>query len=91
MVKAYREQYLLLISEIKKKTSIGICGEKTIAVHISPSSRPAATCLDFSHLVMSTLLAGCSGHVPDAWRLAKAAGLVARGSPVLMWTCLLFT
>lgn len=35
MVKAYRERYLLLISEIKKKTSVGICGERNSCAYLT--------------------------------------------------------
>lgn len=71
------------------------------AAHISLSSRPAATCLGFSHPVVSpgwlcqwteaALLAWRSAHVSNAPRLAKAARLVARGSLVFMCTCSLST
>lgn len=72
-----------------------ICDGRNTSVHISWSSHPAPTCLEFSHLVspgcqcqqaQAALLAWCRGCVPDIWRSAKAAGPVAKGSPDPTWT-----
>lgn len=96
VVKTVREQDLLLILEIQKKTSVGVCDERSIAVPISLSSPAAAARLSFSHLVMSPgwCVSGSSstaGLVRCTWRSAKAKGFVAKGRPVLMWTRFLFT
>lgn len=80
-----------MISEIQKKTSVGVCGGRSMAVPISPSSPAAAALLSFSHPVVSpgwcvSSSSSTAGLLQYTWRSAKAKGFVAKARPALVWT-----